>query len=1095
MSPAEQDDAVEFDLEVPGPDGLAAHRLIISAAGGMIVYTRDSRGQWRTDPSWVTGTRTLKFAVTPEGTPNNPNDQDVGFVVECAIPWEFLGGEAPMGREIGFNVVVWMQGESEGIASWSPSVREPSEVGDAARWGRMGIGGGGLVRATGTWMPCPHVATMPFIDGMLSAAEWLTAGTLEFSKPAAQIQVMPAPAERTGVVGAVAAIYRYDWQGGADPTSGAPFWSGGAPVTSNQPRSGAGPWVSYHRVDWHSQELAEVQRAGIDILFARYSGDERSRTTWARLGLERLAQALKERRAQGLGYPLVGMMLDTAPLNGVDLRTEAGRQRMYGMVREFFLRLPNEFWAEIGARPEQGVKGGVPVLLGEPDGLAGWDKGFAQYCQQQFARDFGGARLVWLGSSAWRTEGLAFYCYIKLPTETGFAASTPEGARAVAISPGRTPPPGQAGEIRPRMEGRSYRTDWQRALATKPALVIIDSWNDYANGTELAPSRQYGVIYVDITRLFQSRLGSQEPHTLWLKQQRVPSLIAPGAECQAEFLVENAGTEDLRTGTHLSTDYTITRRSNGAVVRKKQGVQALSIAAGQTQRLPVTITAQDDKGEPLPPGEYLFALTVTRTRLAYVRSSWFAKPVAELTVPFTVGAVPDRKATVVSTSLPAAIESGATQNIVVRLRNDGRSVWRPGRTALSYHWSRCADDLGAASDHVRQVVVRQGKKGQLPKEVPPGGVASVMIPVSAAGENGDPLPPSKADDLWHYRIQWDLIEGDGSWFSNESAAAGEEAIQVAAADPGVLFESVATPAEVSAGERADVNVMVANAGSHTWKAAESTVTPRWYRWDGRPLSGDPVSTPLPRDVAPGERAAVRASLVAPPTSGPYWVAWRVATNGDDPELSVGTRADLALAPVLVRSASMYLLDLSEQTNIVGVTVDSYRARGDFDGRGGSLPAEWLPPDQTGPREPIYPDGYFAPGTPASEIPFAYPGVGAGVGTAVACTGQKIALGGQGAVRIHLVAASTEGEETAAFRMALESGEIEEANVVVPPWNARADGAAVAAYTPYVRTLSGDDSTKQAYLYHLTLTPKARAVSLELPNAPWVKILAITAETK
>ena len=1099
MSAPEQDDAVEFDFEVVAPGELSAHRLVVSAAGGMTVFSRDSRGHWRSDPSWIAGPRTVKFSVNTDGTLNSPSDQDTGFVVECAIPWEFLGGQPPIGREIGFNVVVWLQGENEGIASWSPSAREPSQVGDAARWGRMLIGSGpGLVKAAGAWMPCPMVPQMPFIDGKLAAAEWLTAGTLEFEKPAPLIQVAPAPAGQTGAVGAVAAIYRYDWNGSELPSWGAPLWGPNhTPATVDQPQSGAAFWFDALRVDWHAQQLAEVQRAGIDIILARYSGTEQARRSWSRAGLLRLAEALKERRALGQGYPLVGMMLDTGALQGLDLRTDEGKQRMYGMIREFFLRIPGEFWAELDARPQEGVRGGAPAFLGEPDGLAGWDAGFARYCQEQFARDFAGARLVLIGSSAWRTEGLSFYSFIKLPTQSGFSASTPEGASAVAISPGYVPP-GGAGEIRPRMDGRSYRSDWQRALATKPELVIINSWNDYESGTEVAPSRQYGVIYVDITRLYQSRLGSQEPHSLWLKQQRVPSVIAPGADCQVDFLVENSGSEDLRTGAHLSADYTITRRSDGAVVRKKQGVQALSISAGQTQRLPVSIPAKDDRGEPLPPGDYLFTFSVTRTQLAYVRSSWFARSLADLVVPFTVAAPPARKATVVSTSLPSAMESGATETVVVRLRNDGAATWRPKDTWLSYHWVKRSDDLSAPSDLTCEVAVWEGARAELPKEVPPGAVASVMIPLVAADAQGRALAPNRPEDDWHYAIQWDLVGSDNEWFSKDGGPAGEEAIEIIGYDPGVVFESVSAPAEMDARTSAEAEVTVANAGAKVWEAGESAIISRWYRWDGRPVPGPEFVVPLPRRVAPGDRLGIMPRLIAPVTPGPYWVTWTLAANGSAQEteaLPAGTRADLVVRPVFVRSDAVQTVDLSPYGNVPGIAVDSYRARGDLDGRGASIPAECLPPDQSGAPGKLYPAGYYAPGPAFGSPPFAFPEKSAGVGLVVACTGQKIALGDAGAVRVYLIAASTEGDQTVAFHMGLKSGEVEQASVAVPSWDRKAEAAPVAFYAPYLRTLSGDDATRRAYLYHLTLTPREPAVSLELPKAPWVKIIAVTIETK
>jgi hypothetical protein len=499
MSTPEQDDAVEFAFEIPGAE-LQAHRFIISAAGGMTLFTRDARGHWRTNDSWTSGPRTVKYAVATNGDLNDPREKDTGYVVECAIPWEFLGGKAPANSEIGFNVAVWMQGDNDGLASWSPSVREPSQAGDAARWGRMRMRlGSGLAKASGAYVPCPYIGKVPFIDGTLAADEWLTATTLEFDKPKPIVEPMPEGGERTGVAGMVLAIYRYDWQGRQEATGGAPLWRpDGTPATAHQPRGGAGPWVSYALVDWHAQQLEEVQRAGIDVLLVRYPGGEEARRTWGRVGLDRLVQALKKRRAEGRGYPLLGLMLEP----------DAEQPQVLEMVRDFLLHVPGEFWAEVGGRSEEGAVGGVPVYLGSPAGFSGWEADSLRSCEETVGQEFG-TTVVWLGGREWRDAGAELYAYVDLPSQTGFGMSAPEGARVAAVSPGYCPSPGVGGEIRPRMEGKPYRADWQRALAARPELVIINSWNDYANGTEIAPSRQYGVFYVDTTRFFQSLMASR----------------------------------------------------------------------------------------------------------------------------------------------------------------------------------------------------------------------------------------------------------------------------------------------------------------------------------------------------------------------------------------------------------------------------------------------------------------------------------------------------------------------------------------------------------------------------------------------------------
>ena len=1112
MSAPEHDDAIEFGLELSRPQGTSAYRLVVSAARGMTVLSRDARGQWRPDSSWTSGPRTLKVYAKPDGTLNDPSDEDVGFVVECAIPWDFLGGEPPVGQDIGFNVVCWLEGDQDGIASWSPTVREPSDVGDTARWGSMAISQPAtLAKAQGMRLPCPFVGHMPFIDGELKANEWLTASTLEFEKPRPTLPPPTAPHDRTGVPALLLAVYRYDWQGDPLRDNGAPLWRhDGLPATNHQPREAAGPWYSYESVDWHARQLAEIQRAGIDAILARYRADDPPR--WARTGLDRLAQALKQRRAKDQGYPLVGMMLDTEPLQGVDLKSEEGKRLLYGMVRGFFLHLPREFWAGLGSQrddsaaagsPVWAAPKGVPVLLGEPDALADWDGGFVAYCQEQFAQDFDGARLAWLGSSAWRARGVEdFYAFVRLPEQTGFAQEGVAGATAVALSPGYCPPRELDGQVRPRGEGRAYRSDWQRALAARPELVVINSWNDFADGTEVGPSRQYGLAYVDMTGYFQSRLGSDQPQQLLLKQRRMPDVLQPGADHQVEFLVQNVGTDDLRTGRRVSADYHILRRSDGHLMHNSTAAQSLSVPAGQTRRLRAVISTKDDAGKPLPPGDYLFSLRVVSSRIAYLRSPWLARVVAELKVPFTVGEPPARKAALISSSLPSFIEAGAAENVVVRLRNDGREKWRPETTRLSYHWIRYRDDLMLPSSETRQLLEHDGPRAELPRAVAPGEIVSVMIPVTAAQRDGTPLAPSPPEDLWHYRVQWDLVEGEDGWFSHQGLPPAEEAIEVVSRDWGVFFRSAATPTKMEAGSTLPLEVALANAGHHTWKQTDTYhLTYSWYRWDGRaeqpPHDRLPTPTMLPAEVAPGEKIALTADLKAPLVPGMYWLAWDMVCEGEVFSASEAGKARGTLVqPVLVRGGHFRSLDLTALMNVPAITTDTHRAWGDFDGAGRSLPAECLPPDLSGAQDNLYPSGYYAAaaGTP---IPFTFPETSSGVGGGVACAGQSISFAEARARRLHLLAGSTAGTQNIEVTLRYADGRAQLTALSVPSWMQREEtlpNVSLAAYSPYLRSQSGDTATP-AYLYLLTLTPDSPdAVSLELPKAPWVKILAITLET-
>jgi hypothetical protein len=202
-------------------------------------------------------------------------------------------------------------------------------------------------------------------------------------------------------------------------------------------------------------------------------------------------------------------------------------------------------------------------------------------------------------------------------------------------------------------------------------------------------------------------------------------------------------------------------------------------------------------------------------------------------------------------------------------------------------------------------------------------------------------------------------------------------------------------------------------------------------------------------------------------------------------------------PVVVRGGRMRSLVLSSLMNVAAITADTYRAWGDFDGMGRSLPDECLPPDLSGAGNNLYAAGYYAPAATA-PVPFAFPETSSGIGGAVACNGQVVPLGEAGAERIHLLAASTAGAREIEVALKYADGSVEGSRITVPSWTEPGDAAAkgaIAAYTPYLRSLNGDDIATPGYLYLLTLAPRSSsAVSLELPRAPWIKVLAITVES-
>jgi hypothetical protein len=56
-----------------------------------------------------------------------------------------------------------------------------------------------------------------------------------------------------------------------------------------------------------------------------------------------------------------------------------------------------------------------------------------------------------------------------------------------------------------RMNGDSYRTQWQEAIAADPHWVLITSWNEWHEGSEIEPSVEFGDQYLRLTSELSAR--------------------------------------------------------------------------------------------------------------------------------------------------------------------------------------------------------------------------------------------------------------------------------------------------------------------------------------------------------------------------------------------------------------------------------------------------------------------------------------------------------------------------------------------------------------------------------------------------------------
>jgi hypothetical protein len=61
------------------------------------------------------------------------------------------------------------------------------------------------------------------------------------------------------------------------------------------------------------------------------------------------------------------------------------------------------------------------------------------------------------------------------------------------------------GTVIDRAGGATYDLTWRAALATDPAWVLVSSWNEWHEGSEIEPSVEHGARYLDATRAWAER--------------------------------------------------------------------------------------------------------------------------------------------------------------------------------------------------------------------------------------------------------------------------------------------------------------------------------------------------------------------------------------------------------------------------------------------------------------------------------------------------------------------------------------------------------------------------------------------------------------
>jgi hypothetical protein len=121
------------------------------------------------------------------------------------------------------------------------------------------------------------------------------------------------------------------------------------------------------------------------------------------------------------------------------------------------------------------------------------------YVRREFQRDFGVEPFI-VKEVSWQGRADAAFAW--------GAAVRPNVHDVAGVGPGydHSAVPGREPLVRDREGGAFYRQSWERLLShnptTRPSIAIVETWNEWHEGTDIAPSKQYGRQYVELTRQY-----------------------------------------------------------------------------------------------------------------------------------------------------------------------------------------------------------------------------------------------------------------------------------------------------------------------------------------------------------------------------------------------------------------------------------------------------------------------------------------------------------------------------------------------------------------------------------------------------------------
>jgi hypothetical protein len=316
--------------------------------------------------------------------------------------------------------------------------------------------------------------------------------------------VAARPADAAPAEGPVVATHYFYWYRWPDKHFNLPGAPGREGHFHHLPRPEE---VSYLNPDWHAREFAAMNRAGVDVALPVYWGApgayERETIRFSRDGLAPMVQALRKLGDRGVK---LGLFYDTSTLANAtrgasppegrpDLTQPEGQDLFCQTIIEYFEHIPQDLWARIDGRPL--------VVLYAAAFAEKWDATLADVLRRRFESRFPGEQVFLVADASWGEIGQ------DRTTRWGAALAGPQlfpGVAQIGAGYNDTPVPERTTPIRHREDGNFYRHSWRAALRHQPQLVLLETWNEMHEGTDICQTIETGATYLDLTREYVTKL-------------------------------------------------------------------------------------------------------------------------------------------------------------------------------------------------------------------------------------------------------------------------------------------------------------------------------------------------------------------------------------------------------------------------------------------------------------------------------------------------------------------------------------------------------------------------------------------------------------